>query len=150
MAQKKAKEDMSTTQKVSIGLGLTAAAVTAASTYFLYGSKKSAQNRKKVKGWVLKAKGEVLEALENTKEITEDEYKALVEAASGAYGTMKNASKGEVKEFQKEMQEHWAKLQKSNVVKKMGGKKATKPKAAAKAKPKAAAPKAKPAAKKAA
>lgn len=122
MAQQKAKQEkqeMSTTQKAGIGFGLTAAAVAAAGAYFLYGSNKAAQNRKKVKGWMLKAKGEILETLENAKEMTEDEYKALVEAATGAYGTVKNATAGEMKDFKKEMAEHWGKLQKSSVVKKL-------------------------------
>ena len=79
MAQKKSTNDLSKAQKVGIGFGLTAAAVTAAGAYFLYGSKKATQNRKKVKGWMLKAKGEVLETLEKAESITEDEYKALVE-----------------------------------------------------------------------
>lgn len=124
MAQKKTKDgakDMSTAAKVGIGFGLTAAAVTAAGAYFLYGSKKSTQNRKKVKGWVLKAKGEVLEALEKAESITEDEYHALVETASGAYGTVKSATQGEVKDFKKEMSDHWATLQKNKVVKKVLG-----------------------------
>ena len=119
MAQKKTNRGMNTAQKVGIGFGLTAAAVTAAGAYFLYGSKQSVQNRKKVKGWVLKAKGEVLEALEKAETITEDEYKALVETASGAYSTMKNATAGEVKDFKKEMGDHWTKLQKSNAIKKL-------------------------------
>ena len=109
MAKAKKKE-MSTGQKVSIGFGLTAAAVSAASAYFLYGSKKASQNRKKVKGWVLKAKGDVLEA--------------LVDAASSAYSTVKNASASELKSFKKEMGEHWQNLQKSKALKKLvpGGK----------------------------
>ena len=119
MAQKKAKTSLTSAQKVGIGFGLTAAAVTAAGAYFLYGSKQSTQNRKKVKGWVLKAKGEVLEALEKAEAITEAEYKALVEAASGAYGTVKNATAGEVKDFKKEMGEHWNKLQKNTAMKKI-------------------------------
>ncbi|MFZ2253117.1 MAG: hypothetical protein WAW13_03015 [Minisyncoccia bacterium] len=124
MAQKKTKngaKDMSTAAKVGIGFGLTAAAVTAAGAYFLYGSKKSTQNRKKVKGWVLKAKGEVLEALEKAESITEAEYRALVETASGAYGTVKSATQGEVKDFKKEMNDHWMTLQKNKVVKKVLG-----------------------------
>jgi hypothetical protein len=119
MAQQKSKNEMNATQKASIGFGLTAAAVTAAGAYFLYGSNKAAQNRKKVKGWMLKAKGEILETLENAQTLTEDEYKALVEAATGAYGTVKNASVGEMKEFKKEMAEHWQKIQKTKVVKKL-------------------------------
>ncbi len=124
MAQKKTKEEMSTAEKVGIGFGVTAAAVTAAGAYFLYGSKKAAQNRKKVKGWVLKAKGEVLEALEKAEAITEAEYKELVANASKAYGTVKNATSGEVKDFQKEMQEHWNTLSKSNALKKITAPKA--------------------------
>jgi phage-related protein len=121
MAQKKVKSTLTDAQKVGIGFGLTAAAVTAAGAYFLYGSKQSSQNRKKVKGWVLKAKGDVLEALENAKAITEDEYKALVETASGAYGTVKNATAGEIKDFKKEMSDHWQKLQASKAMKKVLG-----------------------------
>lgn len=121
MTQKQSKNGNNAASKVAgIGLGLTAAAVTAAGAYFLYGSKHANQNRKKVKGWMLKAKGEVLEALEKAEAITEEEYKALVEAASGAYGTVKSATSGEVKDFKKEMYEHWTKLQKNKAVKKIG------------------------------
>jgi hypothetical protein len=134
MAKKAAKKEMSSAQKMGIGFGLTAAAVSAASAYFLYGSKKAPQNRKKVKGWMLKAKGEVLEALEKAESITAEEYQTLVEAASGAYSTVKNASASELKDFKKEMGEHWNKLQKSNALKKIAApmhKKAGKPKKAA-------------------
>lgn len=119
MAQKKTQKELSSAQKVGIGFGLTAAAVTAAGAYFLYGSKQASQNRKKVKGWMLKAKGDVLEALEKAEHITADEYKALVETASGAYGTVKSATAGEVKDFKKEMQQHWEKLQKNKAIKKI-------------------------------
>jgi hypothetical protein len=119
MAQKKkATKKLSTGTKVGIGLGLTAAAVTAAGAYFLYGTKEAPKNRKKVKGWVLKAKGEVLEALEKAEAITEDEYSKLVETAGKAYGTVKKATAGEVKDFKKEMHDHWTELQKSKAVKK--------------------------------
>ncbi len=121
MAEKKSKKGLSSAEKMGIGFGLTAAAVTAAGAYFLYGSKNANQNRKKVKGWMLKAKGEVLEALEKAEAITEEEYKALVETASKAYGTVKSATAGEVKDFQKEMHEHWTKLQKSKAIKKVVG-----------------------------
>lgn len=139
MAQKKITKDMSTAQKVGIGFGLTAAAVTAAGAYFLYGSKQATQNRKKVKGWMLKAKGEVLEALEKAEAITEEEYKDLVATASKAYGTVKSATAGEVKDFQKEMQEHWTKLQSSKALKKLVTPKETPKKAVTKTPAKAVA-----------
>lgn len=119
MAAKNEKKGMSTAGKMGIGIGLTAAAVAAAGAYFLAGSKNAAKNRKKVRGWMLKAKGEVLQKLEKAEAITEAEYKALVNAATGAYGTVKNATTGEVKDFKREMQKHWDTLQKSKVVKKV-------------------------------
>ena len=70
MAQK--KSDISNAQKLGIGVGLTAAAVAAAGAYFLYGSKGAAKNRKVVKSWAIKAKGEVLEAIEKAEDSTQD------------------------------------------------------------------------------
>lgn len=119
MAPKNSKKELSTAQKVGIGFGLTAAAVSAAGAYFLYGSKDAVKNRKKVKGWMLKAKGEILEKLEKAEAITEEEYKALVETASKAYGTVKSATEGEVKDFQREMRQHWLELQKNKAWKKL-------------------------------
>ncbi len=125
MAAKKSAKSASTTKKLSsgekvgLGIGLTAAAVAAAGAYFLYGSKKSAQNRKKVKGWTLKAKGEILETLEKAEQITETEYDKLVETATKAYGTVERATKGELKDFKSEMLQHWTDLQKNKAVKKI-------------------------------
>jgi len=128
MATKKAakktttQKHLSNTQKAEIGIGLTAAAVTAAGAYFLYGSKNAEKNRKKVKGWALKAKGEILEALEKAEDITEEEFNNLVEGAAKMYGTVKNASKGEVADFKKEMTAHWKDLKKNQAVKKIATK----------------------------
>lgn len=129
MAQKKTKNELSNAQKIGIGVGLTAAAVAAAGTYFLYGSKSAPKNRQKVKSWVLKAKGEVLEALEKAEHITEEEYRALVEVVGGAYSTMQNVSKNEIKDFKKEMNDHWVKIKKSGAAAKVVSvaKKMTKP-----------------------
>jgi len=116
---KTTKKTLSPTQKAGIGFGLTAAAATVAGAYFLYGSKQASQNRKKVKSWALKAKAEVLEGLEKAEQLSEAEYKNLVENATKIYGTVKNASKTEVGEFKKEMLGHWNDLQKSSAVKKL-------------------------------
>lgn len=141
MAQKKSPKELSTAQKVGLGVGLTAAAVTAAGAFFLYGSKQASANRKKVKGWMLKAKGEVLEALEKAEHITEEEYKELIKTVSGAYSTAQNATKGEIKDFAKEMTDHWKQIEKNGAVKKVKAAvtgKAPAKKAAAKAAPKKA------------
>lgn len=97
----------------AIGVGLTTAAVAAASAYFLYGSKGASKNRKQVKSWALKAKAEVLEKLEDAKEMTQDEYEDLVGSVVGAYSTAKNASKKDLKEFAVEMNDNWKKIEKA-------------------------------------
>lgn len=153
MTQKNAKKDLSKAQKVGLGVGLTAAALAAAGTYFLYGSKAAKENRKKVKSWMLKARGEVLEGLEKAQHITKDEYLALVSSIGNAYATVQNATAGEVKDFKKDMVEHWQQIEKSaavNKLKRSAGKAAkTVKKAVAKAPAKAAKKAVKKAAKKA-
>lgn len=149
MAQKKAQKGLSSAEKVGLGVGLTAAALSAAGAYFLYGTKNADKNRKKVKGWMLKAKGEVLEGLEKVGQITEDEYKAIVQAAVGTYGAVQRASTGEMKEFKQEMEDHWKKLQRTGALKKVVAVAAKKP-AAKKVPAKKAAPAQKAAPKKAA
>ncbi len=123
MAAKKTTktQEMDGAAKIGIGIGLTAAAVAAAGAYFLLGSKNAKENRKKLRGWTLKAKGEVLESLEKAKEISATEYAELVDSAVKAYGTVERATKGEMKDFKDEMQSHWTKLQKNMAVKKMAG-----------------------------
>ena len=115
MAQKKTstKKSLSGEQKVGIGIGLTAAAVAAAGTYFLYGSKNASKNRKAVKGWALRAKGEVLEALEKAEHLTEKEFDALIASVGKSYGKLSHVSKNDVDSFKKEMLSHWKQLSKT-------------------------------------
>lgn len=112
MAKKKQDKGLTPVEKMEIGVGLTAAAVAAAGAYFLYGSKNAKSNRTKVKSWALKAKADVLERLEDAKEMTESEFEELVNAIAGTYAGVKSASKGEIKDFQKEMMGHWQAIEK--------------------------------------
>ena len=119
----KKKVNVTSAQKLGIGVGLTAAAVAAAGAYFLYGSPDAPENRKKVKSGVLKAKAEVLEALENAKGITEEDFHALVDQIAKAYSKANKLSKADVKEFKAEMVENWDSLVASGVTKVMDAKK---------------------------
>jgi hypothetical protein len=119
-ASTKAKVDnLTQTQKVTMGVGLTAAAVAAAGAYFLYGSKTADKNRESVKSWMLKAKAEVLERLEDAKHMSREEYEELIAAVAGTYAGVKGASKKDISEFAAEMQEHWHTLEKFGKPKKM-------------------------------
>ena len=133
MAAKKkvaAPKKITKEQAVGIGIGLTAAAVAAAGTYFLYGSKNAAKNRKAVKSWTLKAKAEVLEKIEQAKEMTQEEYEQLIDTVSTTYAGVKDASKADLSTFKKEMKEHWRSIAKTAAPKKKAAKKAVKKAAA--------------------
>lgn len=134
MATKKTapkKDVLTDTQKIGLGVGLTAAAVAAAGTYFLYGSKGASKNRKVVKSWALKAKAEVLERLEGAKEMSREEYEQLIETVGTTYAQVKEASKMDISTFKKEMKDYWNKIEKTAAPKKKAVKKAVVKKTAA-------------------
>ena len=111
--------------KLGIAAGLGAIAAVAG-TYFLYGSKKAAKNRKEVKSWLLKAKADVLEKLEDAQEMSKKDYEKVIDVVGAAYKDVKNVSKTELADFKREMKGHWADIEKATAPKKKAVKKATK------------------------
>ena len=94
-------------------IGLAAAALAGiAGAYFLYGSKDAPKNRKKVSGWVVKAKGEVLERLEKLKEIGEQDYHSVVDTVVSKYQALKKGEPEQIAELVKELKGYWSKIQK--------------------------------------
>jgi 6-phosphogluconolactonase (cycloisomerase 2 family) len=126
MPKNQKKTTMTPAQKIGVGVGLTAAAVTAAGAYFLYGSKNAAKNRKTVKSWSLKAKAEVLEKLEMAKEMSKEEYEDLINNVAEIYTGVKSASKVDIKAFKEEMKDHWKAIERTALPKKKVVKKAVK------------------------
>lgn len=126
MPKKQKKSELTPAQKIGVGVGLTAAAVTAAGAYFLYGSKTAAKNRKAVKSWMLKAKAEVLEKLEVAKEMSQEEYEELINGIAVTYSELKDASKVDIKSFKTEMKDHWKAIERSAKPKKKVVKKVAK------------------------
>ena len=93
---------------VAGGIGLAAASVAAvAGGYLLYGVKDAAKNRKKVRGWALKAKGEILEKIENMQEVTEDKYQNVVDAVNKKYSSLKNVDPMELTALISDAKKHW-------------------------------------------
>lgn len=90
--------------------GLTAAAIGA---YYLYGHKDADKNRAKVKGWMLKAKGEVLEELEKVQDVTETAYMGAVDTVAKKYNELKNIDADELNTFIGEMKDHWSGIKKT-------------------------------------
>ncbi len=102
-----AKKNNALVKGVEVGAGLVAMVATIAGIYFLYGSKKAKQHRKQVKAWTLRAKGEILEKLENLKEVNEEIYHKIVKEVSDKYQIIKSIDKKDVMEFADELKSHW-------------------------------------------
>ncbi len=94
------------------GLGAMALLAAAAGVYMLYGSKDASKNRKAIKGWTLKAKGEILEKLEQSKDLNEQKYHALVDTIAKKYAPLAQVGKTELQELVKETKGHWKHIKK--------------------------------------
>ena len=108
MAKKNAG-GLSRKQAIGIGAGLAAAAVAAAGAYFLYG-KRGAQNRKKVRGWMLKAKGEILERLEQVKDLNREKYEEIVDTVIRRYRGVKGLDGREISRLVTELKSYWGNI----------------------------------------
>lgn len=90
-----------------LGAGIGLAALAAAGRYFLYG-KRGAKNIKNIEGWALQLKGEVLEKMENVKDINQQAYNKLVDQTAGRYGRVKRVSAAELGNVTDELKSAWA------------------------------------------
>lgn len=101
------KKQTSKKRGAAIGAGLAAIAAAAAGTYFLYGSKHAAKNRKQVKAWALKARGEVLEQIEKLPDINEKTYQKAVKEVAAQYKAMHRLDAKDITEFVNDLKGHW-------------------------------------------
>ena len=108
MAKKVAKKS---TAKVGVGVGVAAALVSAAGTYFLYGAKNAAKHRTAVKHVSSKVKKEVAQAIEKAKGLSKNDYEKLVDNSIQSYKKMKGASAKELTDFAREMKAHWKSIE---------------------------------------
>ncbi len=109
MDKKQSKKGMSTGAMAGIGAGIAAASVAA---YLLFGPE-GKKNRKVIKGWAVKMKGEVLEKLEAVKDITEPVYNSIVDQVQAKYAKVKNIDQKEMMAFVGDMRKHWKAVSKS-------------------------------------
>ena len=65
-----------------------------------------------MKGWMLKAMGEVLEKLEGLSEVSEQVYHKIVREVADKYQAAKNIDKKDIEEFVKELKSHWKSIAK--------------------------------------
>ncbi len=91
---------------VEIGLAL-AGIATVAGAVFLYGTDTGKKKRKQIKGWTLKAKGEVVERLEKLKDVNEESYNKVVDAVTAKYKAVKSVAPEELAEVVADLKKSW-------------------------------------------
>lgn len=118
---------------IAVGAGV---AAMSAAAYVLFGPE-GKHNRKKIQGWAVKMKGEIIEKLEDSQEITENIYNKIVDQVSEKYAKAKGLSMEEVQAVVDDLRKHWKTLvkdtkSKTATVKKVASKAKTVAKKAAK------------------
>ncbi len=103
------KHNGSNAGKIVAGLATLAAA--AAGAYFLYG-KDGAKNRKAVKGWMLKMKGEILEKMEGLKDVSEETYYNVIDEVKDKYQKISSIAKEDLENVTDELRGHWKDIKK--------------------------------------
>ncbi len=95
------------TKQVAVAAGVAAGlAALAAGGYFMLGPN-GKKNRKEIKGWTLKMKGDVLERLEKLKDVTPEVYSGVIDEVSAKYGKIKNIQTAELAEIAQDLKKHW-------------------------------------------
>lgn len=106
---------------IGIGVGVAAAAAAAGGAYWLYGAKHSAQHRKIAKAWMLKARAEVMEAVEKLEDIDKERYMQIVDNVIKSY-TGQGASTQEIAAMMKDFKTAWGHMQGKKPAKRLASK----------------------------
>jgi gas vesicle protein len=96
------QKKLSTGAIIGISAGVVAAA---AATYFFFGPQ-GKKNRGKLKGWMIRMKGDIVEKMEQAKDLTEEAYHKIVDAAAQSYAK-EGISKDMVTEFAQNLKKQW-------------------------------------------
>lgn len=92
-----------------VGVGVGVAAIAAAGACFV-SRKRDAKGLETITGWALQMKGEVLQKLEDLKEIDEEAYHGLVDRIARRHRRAKRASAGELKRLTAELKAAWPRI----------------------------------------
>jgi gas vesicle protein len=102
--------------KQVIGVGVGVAALSAAA-YLLFGPN-GKKNRKTIKGWAVKMKGEIIEKFEETRELTEPVYNEIIDKVQQKYAKIQSIDKKELEETVAEIKKNWKAIKKGAMPKK--------------------------------
>ncbi|MEK7460382.1 MAG: hypothetical protein AAB628_02435 [Patescibacteria group bacterium] len=121
MAIKKSQEKNVSTA-VAVGAGI---AALSAAAYVLFGPE-GKKNRKMIRGWSIKMKGDVIEKLEAAKDITAPVYEDIIEKASQKYAKLKNVDEAELALVVADLRKQWKHMTRDAKPKKKTAKKVVK------------------------
>jgi gas vesicle protein len=102
--------------KAALGIGAGVAALTAAA-YVLFGPE-GKKNRKIIRGWSVKMKGEIIEKFEKAKELTEPVYHEIIDNVQAKYAKLKDVDQEELVKVVSDIKKHWKTIKKEAVGKK--------------------------------
>jgi len=125
MTNKKTEKKSDTLKYTAIGMSL---ASLAAGAYFFFGPK-GKKHQKHAKAWVIKMKGDIVEKLELTKEVTEPLYNTIIDTVAAKYKKNIKNSEEDIIEIVDDLKKQWKNLNKAT---KSKTKTSTKKKAATK------------------
>jgi hypothetical protein len=108
--QVKKNEGTSAGTIVAVGAGVIAVA---AASYFFFGPE-GKKNRHAMKGWMVKMKGEVIEKIEESKEMTEAAYEKIVDTVAAKYAKAGKISEAEIRLFAGLLKQQWKGIVKSH------------------------------------
>lgn len=97
------KTGISAGKMLAIGAGVAALAT---ASYYLFGPE-AKKNQKKVKGWMIKMKGDIVDKIEDAKEMSESVYHQIVDTVGSKYLKNKKASQEDVLEYIATLKKHW-------------------------------------------
>lgn len=98
--------------KVAVGVGVAAAAaLAAAGAYWFYGSGHAKEHRKQVKSWMLKARAEVMDAIEKIEDIDKEKYIDIVQQILARYSKTAGVTSGELAHMKKDLIDTWAHME---------------------------------------
>jgi len=87
-------------------------AALSAAAYLLFGPR-GKQNRRELRGWVVKMKGEMIERFEQVENLTEPVYQRIVKEVSEKYAKQKAVNKQELSAIVADMKKHWKHIARS-------------------------------------
>ena len=91
---------------------LGAVVAAAAGAYYIATNKGAKKQVKKIKGWALKVKGDVLSKLEQMKDVDEELYHKVVDTVMGKYKNIKSIDTNELALVSQELKSHWSNIKK--------------------------------------